>query len=90
MQPLLNLLFGRFIHKSSDNRANNSGIVTIGGTGSKVSNKSRGPVNDRVFKRLHDNDSAEDPVLWPETHSGDGGTTCEGTPGRSAQSEDIP
>ncbi|KAM0338677.1 hypothetical protein ACHAPU_011234 [Fusarium lateritium] len=67
MQPLMYILFGRFITKATQDRSK-EGIVTIGGSGSKQLDRQRVPAKDGPFRRLHDNDSAEEPVLWPETY----------------------
>ncbi|KAF5630076.1 integral membrane protein [Fusarium sp. NRRL 52700] len=66
MQPLLYVLFGRFITKTTQDRSK-EGIITIGGSGQKSADRQKGPIKDGPFRRLHDNDSAEEPVLWPET-----------------------
>ncbi|KAF4448440.1 hypothetical protein F53441_8163 [Fusarium austroafricanum] len=72
MQPLLYLLFGRFITKATTDRSK-EGIVTIGGSGAKQV----APNKDGPFRRLHDNDSAEEPVLWPETYYNQQNTVVE-------------
>ncbi|KAL6365162.1 hypothetical protein LRP88_01143 [Fusarium phalaenopsidis] len=80
MQPVMHLLFGRFIGGSSKERENtSSGLVTIGGTGSKSTNKNKIQTKDGPFKRLHDNDSAEEPVLWPESYINEQSTVVERT-----------
>lgn len=69
MRPVMHLLFGRFIGGSSkEGEHTSSGLVTIGGTVSKTTNKNKVQTKDGPFKRLHDNDSAEEPVLWPESY----------------------
>ncbi|RSL65169.1 hypothetical protein CEP54_004296 [Fusarium duplospermum] len=80
MQPVMHLLFGRFIGGSSKERENtSSGLVTIGGTGSKSTTKNKVQAKDGPFKRLHDNDSAEEPVLWPESYINEQSTVVERT-----------
>ncbi|KAM0304697.1 hypothetical protein HYE67_001627 [Fusarium culmorum] len=80
MQPLLYLLFGRFITKATQDRSK-EGIVTIGGSGAKqVTPKKDGP-----FRRLHDNDSAEEPVLWPEAYYNQQNTVVETAKGGTVE-----
>ncbi|KAI8717605.1 hypothetical protein NCS52_00836900 [Fusarium sp. LHS14.1] len=80
MQHIMHLLFGRFISGSSKERDHtSSGLVTIGGTGSKSTNMNKTQAKDGPFKRLHDNDSAEEPVLWPESYINEPSTTVERT-----------
>ncbi|KLP23230.1 integral membrane protein [Fusarium fujikuroi] len=76
MQPLLYVLFGRFITKTTQDRSK-EGIITIGGSGQKSADRQKGPVKDGPFRRLHDNDSAEEPVLWPETYHNQHNTVVE-------------
>ncbi|KAF5578491.1 uncharacterized protein FSUBG_13784 [Fusarium subglutinans] len=80
MQPLLYVLFGRFITKTTQDRSK-EGIITIGGSGQKSADRQKGPVKDGPFRRLHDNDSAEEPVLWPETYHNQHNTTVEHSKG---------
>ncbi|KAF9775735.1 hypothetical protein IL306_006135 [Fusarium sp. DS 682] len=81
MQPLLYVLFGHFITKTSQDRSK-EGIITIGGTGgSKSADRQRGPVKDGPFRRLYDNDSAEEPVLWPEIYQNQQNTVVEHSKG---------
>ncbi|KAJ3455464.1 hypothetical protein MRS44_016946 [Fusarium solani] len=79
MQPVLYLPFGRFIGESSKEQENTSGLVTIGGTGSKSTNKNKVQTKHGPFKRLHDNDAAEEPVLWPESYINEQSTVVERT-----------
>ncbi|KAH7243824.1 hypothetical protein B0J15DRAFT_565160 [Fusarium solani] len=79
MRPVLHLLFGRFIGESSKEQENTSGLVTIGGTGLKSTNKNKVQTKDGPFKRLYDNDSAEEPVLWPESYIDEQSTVVERT-----------
>ncbi|KAF4461670.1 integral membrane [Fusarium albosuccineum] len=76
MQPLLYLLFGRFVTRATQDRSK-EGIITIGGSGSKQMDRERVPAKDGPFRRLHDNDSAEEPVLWPETYHNQQNTVVE-------------
>ncbi|RSL85333.1 hypothetical protein CEP52_016176 [Fusarium oligoseptatum] len=76
MQPLLYLVFGRFITRATQDRSK-EGIITIGGSGSKQAERERVPNKDGPFRRLHDNDSAEEPVLWPETYINEQNTVVE-------------
>ncbi|KAM5372390.1 hypothetical protein ACJA88_009139 [Fusarium oxysporum] len=80
MQPLLYVLFGRFITKTTQDRSK-EGIITIGGSGQKSADRQKGPVKDGPFRRLHDNDSAEEPVLWPETYHNQHNTVVEHSKG---------
>ncbi|EWG55799.1 hypothetical protein FVEG_13747 [Fusarium verticillioides 7600] len=80
MQPLLYVLFGRFITKTTQDRSK-EGIITIGGSGQKSADRQKGPAKDGPFRRLHDNDSAEEPVLWPETYHNQHNTVVEHSKG---------
>ncbi|KAF5656055.1 major facilitator superfamily transporter [Fusarium circinatum] len=74
------VLFGRFITKTTQDRSK-EGIITTGGSGQKSADRQKGPVKDGPFRRLHDNDSAEEPVLWPETYHNQHNTTVEHSKG---------
>ncbi|KAF0323569.1 satratoxin biosynthesis SC1 cluster protein 4 [Colletotrichum asianum] len=90
MRPLMHFLFGRFIGGSSDGKNNVTGLVTIGGTGSNQSAKGKGQKSGRSFKRLDDNDSADEPVLWPEGYVNDQTTIAERSQTLGSCDEDIP
>lgn len=85
MQPLLYLVFGRFITRATQDRSK-EGIITIGGSGSKQTERERVPAKDGPFRRLHDNDSAEEPVLWPETYINEQNTVVEHMKGNRGDS----
>lgn len=78
MQPVMQLLFGRWIGESSMGQSDTSGLVTIGGTGPKHLSRNNTVNRDGPFKRLNDNDSAEEPVLWPENYAQQRNVTVEG------------
>lgn len=87
-------LFGRFIGGSSDGKNNVTGLVKICGTGSNQSVKGKGHKSGRSFKRLDDNDSADEqadePVLWPEGYVNDQTTIAERSQTLGSCDEDIP
>ncbi|RTE79645.1 hypothetical protein BHE90_005899 [Fusarium euwallaceae] len=76
----MHLLFGRFIGGSSKEGENtSSSLVTIGGTGSNSTNKNKVQTKDGPFKRRHDNNLAEEPVLWPEPYINEQSTVVKRT-----------
>lgn len=75
MQPVMKLLFRRYFNVSNDERSETNANATIGGTGPKKSGKSSvtrsqnrtlklNPRSDTTFRRLDNDESGEEPVLW--------------------------
>jgi hypothetical protein len=90
MRPVMQVLFGRFSGDSSTGGTSDSGhLVTIGSSGAKTVAKSRCSITDGHFRVLSDNDSAEDPVLWPEQYNNERHVIVEGSRPDSVPMEAI-
>ncbi|KAJ3531156.1 hypothetical protein NM208_g9006 [Fusarium decemcellulare] len=77
MQPLLYLLFSRFIAETAEEQRDNAGLVTIGGSGPKPSGKPKSRAMNGPFNPIHANDSAENPILWPASYANEQITVVE-------------
>jgi hypothetical protein len=96
MRPIMKLLLGRCIGDMSSNGKSdqsNSHIITVGGSNGSAlrsANRNKASAKDGShFRRLDDNDSEEDPVLWPENYNAERMVSVQGQRGASVPLKSI-